>query len=243
MPIVHDPRNGLIQLPLSDQLWRYMDFTKFVDILVTKKLHLTRVDKLAELGDKFEGSFLNRPEDGFTGISGPKHTARYDAEKDKDGRRFYYVNCWHGNDSESDAMWKLYVMGNQGVAIRTTVRQLKASLEESPEPIWIAKVQYLYKYEWKNLPDNPTLHACRTKRKSFKHENEVRLIWLNKDAEHSQHAGKEGKKIQCDPSKLIEKVFLAPTTNPWFKPVIEDVLSKYNIDVEVVPSNLGCYPS
>ena len=55
MPIVYEPRNGLVQLTLSDQLWRYMDFTKFLAILVTKKLYLTRVDKLAELGDKFEG--------------------------------------------------------------------------------------------------------------------------------------------------------------------------------------------
>jgi len=242
MPIVYEPRNGLVQPDLSDQLWRYMDFTKFVAILVTKKLYLTRVDKLAELGDKFEGSFPDRPEDGFTGFFGPEHTARYDAEKDKDMRMFYYVNCWHGNDSESNAMWKVYVMGNQGIAILTTVRRLKASLEDSPELTWIAKVQYLDKHEWKDLPGNPTLQACRTKRKSFEHEKEVRVIWLDKDAEHSQHAGKEGKEIQCDPTKLIEKVFLAPTDNPWFKPVIEDVLSKYNINVEVVPSDLSCYP-
>ena len=141
--------------------------------------------------------------------------------------------------------WKVYTTGNQGIAILTTFRHLKASLEDSPELTQIAKVQYLDKdkYEWKNLPDDPALHACVTKRDSFKHEHEVRLIWLDKDAEHSQHAGKEGKKIQCDPTKLIEKVFLAPTNNPWFKRVIEDVLSKYNIkNVEVVPSDLSCYP-
>lgn len=242
MPIVHDPRNGLVQPALSDQLWRYMDFTKFVAILVTKKLYLTRVDKLAELGDKFEGSFPNKPKGGLTGFFATEHTRRYDVKKSKDGRRFYYVNCWHGNDSESDAMWKVYVTGNQGIAIRTTVRDLKTSLKDSPEHIWIAEVQYLDNYEWKDLPGNPTLHACVTKRKSFEHEKEVRLIWLDKDAEHSQHAGKEGKKIQCDPKKLIKKVFLAPTVKPWFKPVIEDVLSKYNINVEVVPSELSFYP-
>ena len=242
MPIVHEPRNGLVRLALSDQLWRYMDFTKFVAILVTEKLYLTRVDKLAELGDKFEGSFPNIPKSGLPGFSGPEHTARYYAEKDKDGRRFYYVNCWHGNDSESDAMWKVYGMGNQGIAIRTTIDRLEKSLKVSPELIWIAKVQYLDKHEYKNLPDKPALHACRTKRKSFEHEKEVRLIWLDKDAEHSQHAGKEGKEIQCDPAKLIKKVFLAPTVKPWFKPVIEDVLSKYNIDAEVMLSDLSCYP-
>ncbi len=44
-------------LALQQPLWRYMDFTKFVAMLVTKSLYLTRVDKLGELGDRFEGSF------------------------------------------------------------------------------------------------------------------------------------------------------------------------------------------
>ena len=36
------------------KIWRYMDFTKFVNLLDTSKLFFPRADKL---GDPFEGSF------------------------------------------------------------------------------------------------------------------------------------------------------------------------------------------
>lgn len=242
MPILYDQRKGLKQPVLQDQLWRYMNFAKFVDMLRTRKLHLTSVDKLAELGDKFEGVFPAAPKGGFLGFFGEEQTQRYRAEKSKNLRRFYYANCWHGNDSESDAMWKVYVKGNQGIAIHTTVRSLKASLEGAAEIMWLAKVKYLPKPTWKNTPDDQALHACVTKRKSFVHENEVRIIWHDTDAKKSGRRGQDGKEVSCDLAKLIEKVYLAPTGSPWFKRVVEDILRKYNLNVEVVPSDLDSKP-
>jgi len=38
---------------LEQNIWRYLDFTKFVDLLVTNDLYFTRVDQFE---DKFEGS-------------------------------------------------------------------------------------------------------------------------------------------------------------------------------------------
>jgi len=239
----YERHNELEPLDLQDPLWRYMDFTKFVAMLVTKKLYLTRVDKLGELGDKFEGLFPIAPKSGFTGFFAEKDTQRYCTEKSKDAGRFYYANCWHGNDNESDAMWKVYVKCNQGIAIRTTFRRLRDSLKKAPGRIWIAKVKYLTKHEWKNLPDHPTLHACMTKRKSFEHEKEVRVIWFDKDAERSRRVGQEGKEVRCDLAKLIEKVYLAPTNSRWFKPVVESVLRTYGIETEVVQSDLDSEPA
>jgi hypothetical protein len=245
MPIVHDIRKGLMQPALSDQLWRYMDFVKFMDMLITRKLYLIRVDKLTEFGDKHEGSFpvLLKSNQGFFAKEG-KH--RYRIYKNKKLQRFYYVNCWHGNDCESDAMWKVYVKSNQGIAIYTTVRKLKASLEGTPESMWLAKVQYPTKREWRYPPDDQALQACVTKRKSFKHEEEVRLIWHNEAAEYSGYVGQKGKQVKCDLTKLIEKIYLAPTNNHtenrWFKEIVKKVLSKYNIKANVEQSDLSSYP-
>jgi hypothetical protein len=50
MPI--EPRNEFAPLFLDTVLWRYMDFTKFISMLVTNRLWLARVDCL---GDAFEG--------------------------------------------------------------------------------------------------------------------------------------------------------------------------------------------
>ncbi|NQT70293.1 MAG: hypothetical protein HQ552_12010 [Desulfobacteraceae bacterium] len=217
-----------------------MDFTKFVAMLVTKSLYLTRVDKLRELGDSFEGSFPNPPKKrALVSFLDKNDRERYYAEKIKAESRFYYVNCWHGNDSESDAMWKIYVKGNQGIAVRSTFQKLRDSLQKAPQTIWIGKVNYLDDFTWSIVPTDPTIHACMAKRKCFRHEEEIRLIWLDENKKRTGHTGQDGKEIQCFLPKLIDKVYLAPPNSPWFKRVVENVLRRYRINAEVVQSDIG----
>lgn len=47
-PVFQQPNNENIKI------WRYMDFTKFMSLLDTKKLFFTRADKFE---DPFEGSW------------------------------------------------------------------------------------------------------------------------------------------------------------------------------------------
>jgi hypothetical protein len=218
-----------------------MDFTKFVAMLANKTLHFTRVDKLP--GDPFEGLFPDLLRTGAFAPFEKEDRQRYCALRQQDLRRFYYASCWHGNDGEVDAMWKVYVRGNEGIAIRTTVGRLKKALNDAPEKLWIGEVKYPAEHAWKNLPDDPALHACLTKRKCFEHEKEVRTIWLDEGAQRSDREGQDGKEVSCDLSALIEEVRLAPGKRPWFKPVIEDVMGKYNVNAEVVQSELDAAPS
>lgn len=46
------------------------------------------------------------------------------------------VNCWHRNDGESEAMWRLYAEGGRGVAIETTSEALKQLLKPSSRSTW-----------------------------------------------------------------------------------------------------------
>ena len=42
----------------SNILWRYMDLAKFIDLLESRSLRLSRADKFSDkFSDKFEGSF------------------------------------------------------------------------------------------------------------------------------------------------------------------------------------------
>src|ERR1017187_2968717 len=53
------------------------------------------------------------------------------------------ISCWHENEGESVAMWKLYVSGREGVAIKTTVGRLERALTAKPEketPNWACRV-------------------------------------------------------------------------------------------------------
>ena len=125
---------------LTDPLWRYMDFSKFVAMLVNGGLYLSRLDRL---GDIYEG-WVPKPKKGhYAGFFVQEEMAR-DTELRKRSsvdRLSYYVSCWHANDEQSDAMWKLYVKGAEGIAIRTTCRNLQASLTDTPEELCVYKVR------------------------------------------------------------------------------------------------------
>jgi|WetSurMetagenome_2_1015567.scaffolds.fasta_scaffold19382_2 hypothetical protein len=38
-----------------------------------------------------------------------------------------YISCWHFNNSESSAMWGLYIKGKEGIAISTDAKSFKNS--------------------------------------------------------------------------------------------------------------------
>ncbi|MEO8496287.1 MAG: DUF2971 domain-containing protein [Planctomycetota bacterium] len=228
---------------LADPLWRYMDFTKFVAMLVKGGMYLTRVD---QLGDVYEGYVPKSPTAHYGGFFGEEWLKRDRKlrEESRELRKQFYVNCWHGNDKQSDAMWKLYVKGNEGVAIRTTCRNLQAALEDAEEELWIYKVMYA-DYEDEPIHDGSMLRACLAKRDAFEHEKEVRVVFRNTEPSRSQR--KKGKSnrgfyVKCNMSTLIECVYIAPTVYPWFEPIISDVLDKYGIDVEVIQSGLNSKP-
>ena len=54
-----------------------------------------------------------------------------------------FFNCWHMNDAESDAMWKIYIYmrGGDGVAIRSTAGRLMDCFTETPERIYLGEVR------------------------------------------------------------------------------------------------------
>jgi hypothetical protein len=79
----------------------------------------------------------------------------------------------------------------------------------------------------------------------FAHEKEVRVVWCNSESSKSYHKKTEldsGFYVKCKLATLIEQVYIAPTENPWFVPVVKDVLEKYGIKAEVVQSGLNLKP-
>lgn len=176
-PATWDHRS-LSKPALADSLWRYMDFTKFVGMLVNKGLYLSRLDRL---GDTYEGWVPKSLKRHYGGFFGQEFMER-DLKLRKQARalrRLFFVSCWHANDEQSDSMWKLYLKGNEGIAIRTTFRNLQASLGGAPEELWIYKIIYADS-EKKPIHGGSMLRACLTKRMPFANEEEVRVVWRKK---------------------------------------------------------------
>ena len=52
------------------------------------------------------------------------------------------VSCWHESEHESDAMWKLYSASGQGIAIESTIGQLRTCFGNR-EGLLIDRVRYM----------------------------------------------------------------------------------------------------
>ncbi|WP_144609010.1 DUF2971 domain-containing protein [Bacillus cereus] len=239
------------------KLWRYMDFTKLVSLLSTSTLYFPRSDQFK---DVFEGKIFGYGEEDArkaieklldfpnTSENFKKHSRNmvgevvksvYErSEKDK---KSVYVNCWHLNEYESAAMWDLYLKNEEGIAIQTTFNRIKKSLGACEEEIFIGKVRYIDPAKYKNL-NNTFIEPFFTKRISFSHEKEVRLVYAPViDVFNDEKRWDEsiiGKNIKMNLDELIEKVYVSPDAAPWFVEVVRVVLGKFNVNAEIIHSDL-----
>lgn len=171
-----------------------MDFTKFVSLLATDSLYFCRADLFS---DPFEGSYpkktiknrfieadfqdiaFHEDSENLTAFAEALEAAQPDRltkvrQKERETsdfnrqiRSWIYVSCWHANEYESEAMWKLYsTNSNEAVAIQTDYNTLE---EQLPKEAKLGVVQYIdYEKEW--FPDGDALYPFMHKRKSFEHE-------------------------------------------------------------------------
>src|SRR5262249_25964267 len=138
----------------------------------------------------------------------------------KGPREYTAISCWHLNDGESAAMWKLYATDNQGIAIQSTVAKLENSLILPPvHQIFMGKVKY--------DPVEVSIYDPRFsqhfiffyKRKSFEHEQEYRITIAPQDFDSLDRLG--GVYVQVNVATLIEKVYIAPAAPSWFADLVK----------------------
>jgi hypothetical protein len=220
-------RHYLDDPPDNAVVWRYMNLEKLLSILIDRALFFASASTLRK-DDQHEGQPTQSEIDAL-GVD--LDTAReLERRLHKPTEQLLFFNCWHMNDSESDAMWKVYVNGIGGVAIRSTVARLKGCFEDSPKDISIGRISY-------DNNDNHYEHALRRfmrKKPAFKHEQEVRLVLY--DA-FLKHRGKHGLLIPIDVNVLIEKIVVSPRAEDWFISIVKSVVTRFEYDIEVILSN------
>ncbi|ARK21873.1 DUF2971 domain-containing protein [Sporosarcina ureae] len=236
------------KVPLdNNKLWRYMDFTKFVDLLISNSQFFCRIDK-------FEDTFEGHPTKGTLkfaeAVGNPYATIEYyDSVEYLQGlRKLYYINCWHQNDYESAAMWKLYLQSNEGIAIQTNFKRLKDSIIDK-RGITGGLVKYVDYDTHEYWGDNLTEYFVM-KRMSFSHENEFRLFLIPESipsAEDLKNIEKGpygvGTNVEFDTVQLIESVYLSPNSPDWFLDLVKKTITKIlGIEIPVYQSDLNKLP-
>jgi hypothetical protein len=251
-------------------LWRYVDLYKWLDMLQTSELHLTRADQME---DRWEGSYsevnlAQRPSlyGANWSVTAPSLSMMYQF-----GRSHTYLNCWYMGAGESYAMWKIYDAAGRGVAFRTTAGRLKESLVGPPRepPISGAKVQYV-DYSKTFIPEANIFFPYVHKRLSFSHESEYRLLALwapealetdededeNEDENEDEYEYEdEDIAVSTEPDlpplfirepvdlgRLVEAVYVSPDAPNWVARVVGEVTGKYMPGLDIRHSDLAADP-
>jgi hypothetical protein len=222
-------------------IWRYIDFTKLMSMLVNRTFFFCRSDLL---DDRFEGSMsranlLERERQRAEGAD--EAAAQLWAELASRHRaepRRTYVNSWSMGRHESVALWRLYVGDREGIAIRSTFGRLARSLEAEPRPVHIGAVHYI-DYDTDPIPEDNVLHPFVYKRQSFDFERELRAVI--QDPEPADQPP-PGLFVACDLQALVSALRVSPASGSWFAPLVRSVLDKYGLDVPVEESNLLANP-
>ena len=154
-----------------------------------------------------------------------------------------FVSCWHINDVESAAMWRLYAVTSQAVALQSTYERLRGCL---PDAIFTGQIQYL-DYEAGVIPESNTMWPFVHKRMSFSHEQELRALIQNLPVEDDSIAvGKvnpeKGEPIPVELERLIEKVYVGPSAPAWYADLARKVISRHGLPIDVVQSALDASP-
>lgn len=233
------------------KIWRYMDFEKFMSFIETQSLHFTSLNEMATKFDKYEGHYPY-PQVPMKDTSGvmrylPKEAfGNFDITKSGG-----CVNCWHLNEDESYAMWKTYSNLGKGIAIQSTIENLWDSFNKCRYDIYIGEVEYVdfdelsrTKEEWQRFHPK---HLYLYKRRCFKFENELRAVVELVSVEDGHiipwNSNVGGIDVQIDLNKLVEKIWVSPSSSERYEQLIEKILLRYKIDKPVEQSSIDEKPS
>lgn len=119
-------------------LWKYMNFEKFVNMIITNTLWFNRIDSF---DDVFEGTYPPANKLLRSKIYGFEFELPVE-QMEKLAKNELYVACFHQNNYESAAMWDLYAK-HAGIAFKTNGIRLSQSFDNEPRNIYISQVRYI----------------------------------------------------------------------------------------------------
>lgn len=221
------------KVPTEDaRIWRYMKFDRLKDLVERQALYFCAIDRLKK-EDPYEGSqyackLLSQV---------PLSTARQFAAQVSQCGPAIAVNCWHANDAESMAMWKIYAWQEKSVALQSSFGRLVESLSRVSDNIYAGLVKYT---------DTPIRHptgaegdkltTCMTKRECFDFERELRaFVW---DTSRVARTEDGGAYVPVDLPRLIKSVYISPTSTENMVGEVTSLLASRGLRAHVQKSRI-----
>jgi hypothetical protein len=215
-------------------VWRFLSLPKFMDMVLNRVLHLSRLD-LAE--DPYDGRPIGQLHDELTSVMGSEFT-KFVGD---DSRLRTFISCWHLSEDEPASMWKLYASSDAGIAVRMPYRRLKEVLSASSERLFLGRVQYGTRGFTGRGVVVPFDNAM-WKSKSYEHEKEVRILTYQWDRNgipvEELRAGPTAVRIAMDVNVLDAEVIVAPATPEWIFKVVRSFCNSAGLTVPIRQSEL-----
>jgi hypothetical protein len=190
---------------------RIFSKNRFLDLVGSRKNGLVSPSKWE---DPFENFFLSAQ------VIGPRgeNISMNNLAKD------WYGQCWTHND-DTDAMWRIYSHGRDGIKVKTTVRKLFVSFYDNQDPyavlkFFVGQVRYFTEADIATFMNNVTFQDITfggqadkfaqllcVKREAFEHEHEIRLLFQDIDPRR----GTDGVALfDLDVNVVCDEVVLDP---------------------------------
>lgn len=242
--------------PPETILWRYLSLPKLLSLLVSSELFLPSL-RILRNDDPFEGrptiqnqrlaATLSRDEEFAQQFFKSHFPELTDDALAKFKESFIgalngtmpsvadtcFASCWHARRQESAALWKLYAESQAGIAIKCTVSKLCEAIDTDKSLI-LGAVRYC-DFENSFTDINNILHAAFTKRDSYEHEHEVRLLHWELKQPMEERAGIT---VPCNPSILIEEIVVSPYADDWMVSTVAEVIRRIGFESPVRKSRL-----
>jgi hypothetical protein len=214
-------------------IWRYMDFDRLKDLVEREALHFCAIDKLKK-EDPYEGSHYACKLLSEVPLSAAQ---RFATQVSQCGPTIA-VSCWHVNECESMAMWKIYAWQKErkkSVALQSNFGRFVESLSSVSDDIYIGLVTYTDK----PIPhpagaEGDKLMACMTKRECFDFERELRaFVWETSSVPRTEDGSAY---MPVDLSRLIESIYISPTSGASMVSEVTSLLASRGLQANVQKS-------
>lgn len=246
-------------LDRNAKIWRYMDLTKFLDLILNQELYLRRIDKFQDVYEGYvSAKFREVAQKSYANLVEPLGKSEEDMERLSSLHinnqsllpKYSYASCWYIGEEESAAMWKLYGENKNCIAILTTATKLHDSLisDDNNATVYIKEVTY--HTDDKRAKSVNWLNPLFEKRSSFEYEQELRVLYFlaegfkllsyphNLNPPNPNNINNpDGIKLKVNLAMLVEQVYISPEADPHFKGLVEKLLDRIGLQ------DIGCIQS
>jgi hypothetical protein len=224
---------------LDTPIYRIVSYDTFLEALINGELTLVK-PRLWD--DPFE-EFLAKQ--NFRGPNGENYTMKNFGSN-------FFGQCW-SLDYESDFMWRVYSKNHQAIKIKSSIKSLinglKSEIAEN-DVLKIGKVDYWNNEKIKMNFGNAAFlgdllakgfyHSLFIKKESFRHENEVRIIYSSGKNEEAKNT--DLFKIGIDPNFLFHEIEFHPRLSMFLREDIERTIRKLGFKNRICYSELYSVP-